>query len=645
MRPLFFRAFVFGLAALAFGACADPAVTLTTPTYTTLGEALDKETSADAWIGAKSMTTARARHTAARLNDGEILVAGGTDDASTAFASAEIWDPTKDTWRSTSTPMVKARHSHANVTLMNGLVLITGGSDDPDGQHSLPDAELYDPDADAWLLAPPMAVARRGHTLTALDDKTVLAVGGSLDGEPSSEIYSLEIGAWTPAVTMKDYHLFHTATLLNDGRVLVVGGPLPDTLAEISNPLGTSWTQAAPIKTARRSHTATLLDDGRVLVTGGFPFDVSSFGVTSDAEIYDPKADTWTRVSPMQKARSKHTATLLLDHTVLVTGGIDGSFAALAEAEIYDPVHDTWTTVAPMPQTHAAHTATILKNGVVLIAGGFLQATAELYSPRLRPIGSACGAPGDCMSDFCVDGVCCDTPCQVGACDACSMMAGATEDGKCTLVKDTAECDFQTCTRPSDCASGHCADGVCCDSECVGDCSSCATKASPGQCTQAPPGTDPRRACGDNSACAATCEANGACGAAKPEETVCANRACAEDGSSVLEEVTCQAQTGACAVDSRAETSCGLYRCDPEISQCLTSCRSIRDCATGYACDKAGVCVRPPDVSSSDGGCSLVGRSARRDAPLAAALLLLLTLRRRRASVRHEGLRTRRELG
>ena len=46
---------------------------------------------------------------------------------------------------------------------------------------------------------------------------------------------------------------------------------------------------------ARNLHTAALLDDGTVMVTGGF--DGGQFGGRSDSvEIYDPKTDIWATV-------------------------------------------------------------------------------------------------------------------------------------------------------------------------------------------------------------------------------------------------------------------------------------------------------------------------------------------------------------
>jgi hypothetical protein len=85
----------------------------------------------------------------------------------------------------------------------------------------------------------------------------------------------------------------------------------------------------------RRSHTATLLLDGRVLVTGG----ENQRGSLSSAEIWDPKTRTWTLAAPMKKQRSCHTANLLADGRVLIVGGRRSlaKESATRDAAIWDP--------------------------------------------------------------------------------------------------------------------------------------------------------------------------------------------------------------------------------------------------------------------------------------------------------------------
>jgi Bacterial Ig-like domain (group 3)/Kelch motif/Galactose oxidase, central domain len=99
------------------------------------------------------------------------------------------------------------------------------------------------------------------------------------------------------------------------------------------------------MSTIRYLHTATLLSDGRVLVSGG-----SNGPILASAEIYDPMLGTWSLTGSMNTARAYHTATLLSDGRVLVSGGYSDS-GTLASAEIFD------RSVAPVSTTTTLSTS------------------------------------------------------------------------------------------------------------------------------------------------------------------------------------------------------------------------------------------------------------------------------------------------
>jgi hypothetical protein len=77
---------------------------------------------------------------------------------------------------------------------------------------------------------------------------------------------------------------------------------------------------------------------------------------------------TWTTTGSLNTARSGHTATLLPNGQVLVTGGFNGN--ALASAELYDPAMGKWIASGSLSTARDGHTATLLPNGQVLVAGG-----------------------------------------------------------------------------------------------------------------------------------------------------------------------------------------------------------------------------------------------------------------------------------
>lgn len=116
--------------------------------------------------------------------------------------------------------------------------------------------------------------------------------------------------------------------------------------------------------TPRTGHTATLLLNGKVLITGG------SKERPASAELFDPVTNTFTRTGNITTGRLfGHTATLLPDGRVLIVGGY--YFGYLDSAEIYDPLTGTFRPTGNMlaPQ-HWGQRAVLLNNGKVLIAGG-----------------------------------------------------------------------------------------------------------------------------------------------------------------------------------------------------------------------------------------------------------------------------------
>src|SRR6266542_3208090 len=67
---------------------------------------------------------------------------------------------------------------------------------------------------------------------------------------------------------------------------------------------------SATMNVARASHTATRLLDGSILIVGG----ENASGALGSAELYDPAAQHFTVNSTgMAAARAEHTATLLAD--------------------------------------------------------------------------------------------------------------------------------------------------------------------------------------------------------------------------------------------------------------------------------------------------------------------------------------------
>ncbi|MDH5388643.1 MAG: hypothetical protein OEY06_09355 [Gammaproteobacteria bacterium] len=234
------------------------------------------------------------------------------------------------------------------------------------------------------------------HSQVTLNDGTILVAGGISSDvvSPAAYLYDPVAKTWTPTGSLNTQRAFHSATLLSDGKVLVAGGSTTQFVssqtltAEIYDPAASTWSTTGDLTIKRSSHTATLLQDGSVLITGGWTGGTAP--VTS-AEIYNPVAGTWAATGSMSGARTGHTMNTLIDGKVLVAGGFNvvaTNNVYLQHAETYNPAMGTWSNAAGMSIARSYHAATMISGGKMLVTGGRssmanadILASSEIYDP------------------------------------------------------------------------------------------------------------------------------------------------------------------------------------------------------------------------------------------------------------------------
>jgi N-acetylneuraminic acid mutarotase len=127
------------------------------------------------------------------------------------------------------------------------------------------------------------------------------------------------------------------------------------------------WSNTSTINYGRYYHTASVLTNGNVLVTGGQ--GLASICLNS-AELYDPSTGAWAVTGNMTYGRRFHTASMLTHGNVLVTGGQSLSGPYVNSAELYDPSTGVWSITGNMTYARRYHTASVLTNGSVLVTSG-----------------------------------------------------------------------------------------------------------------------------------------------------------------------------------------------------------------------------------------------------------------------------------
>jgi hypothetical protein len=318
------------------------------------------------------------------LLDGKVLLAGGTGASPN---HADLYDPVTGTITSTGS-MLSVSFGHTATLLNDGRVLIAGGSD---GSNSVPlaTAEIYDPSTGAFTSTGSMTAVRNGHTATLLGNGKVLIAGGSngFGSVATTELYDPASGTFSASISMLAARDEHTATLLDSGKVLIVGGGTNNALAasEIYDPVTTTFTPSGAMNTPRYGHSATLMNNNKVLILYGFN---GASGYLASPELYDVASGTFSTLSGLTTPIINHTATLLTDGTVLIAGGFDGT-NSVTTVHLYDPVSGIFTTTGSLNVSRASHSATLLNTGAVFVAGGeqivrnggISLTSAELYEP------------------------------------------------------------------------------------------------------------------------------------------------------------------------------------------------------------------------------------------------------------------------
>jgi hypothetical protein len=304
------------------------------------------------------------------LPDGNLFVTGGHRSAHFDLAGeahTNIFNYNTNTW-SQGPVMNNGRWYPYNVTINTGEPVIMAGN--YWANEPAPPYDPYDPNG--------TFPANRSMPTNLIPQSYTPGVGGGLK----------ELAAPT---RISQYPFLH---LLTNGKVFQAQTGLqsgaPDRASRLFDPAANAWSDLPSTQKPHMMGSSAMIADDTVMLIGGFG---NSFAPVSDVESINLAAGSpsWTIRESMKFPRVYHTATLLPDGKVLVTGGVacpgsvniqtvnpntgvmTCSAGQVLSPELWDPQTGKWTTMNKHNDVRAYHSvAALLPDGRVLVGGGGL---------------------------------------------------------------------------------------------------------------------------------------------------------------------------------------------------------------------------------------------------------------------------------
>ena len=608
----------------------QPTPTASIYTFTSLtGGALTSAVTATAGL----MTNSRSGLASARLTTGQVLLTGGfvlAGGSLQALQSAEIYDPLTDAFLPIATAgggivqMAVQRGAHTATPIGGGLVLIAGGTTNTVGGTFPTAIDIYSDGSSGGVtgfLNPgslgSLAVGRSSHTATLLATGDVLVAGGFNAGSSISavEIFSPKTKAFTPLTALVPMAARgdHAALLVNAGDSIAAGHTVLVTGGTTSSTNGATALPGAQILLTMDGDACTVNDE----CLSGFCTDGVCCNTACDQECYACSLAT------KQSGAQAGTCGFAIE-------GADPRVQCINELEVHTQCDGKGSTeqigatkdckpgtcgANNLCSTSCATTGDCSLTGFCdLTAPGDAGAGPGSCSPK-RINSTVCNADEQCVSDSCVDGLCCDLACK-GQCQACDLPGFP---GKCTAFGAETSQD-----QPHPNAGGTnpraACDGVvgstqtACSGYCVGttDPIKCqdpgATRTLKGTTCEDVPGAASKLTsypcnakggntlastdcggfrCADSATCKTTCAADTEC----LPDWVCTDKACQPltgplcDGGNILRRPAAQGGNLVCADD---------YTCPAAATACRTDCDAVTDCTGGLVCNNDRKCVTRP---------------------------------------------------
>ena len=276
-------------------------------------------------------------------------------------------------------------------------------------------------------------------------------------------------------VALSDYFLAIGAPCYSEGTILEAGRVYLFGLVNNSWVLGSELSQPDGLeRNGRFGQALDISGDGRTMVVGapGVGPDDEQHG---EAYVFErDDSDQWTHTATL--ASTDPDSSLLLGSSValsddlIVLGAPGRTVDGMADAGgalVFHNNGSEWVELSWLVASDPAGGAhfggrgegnrrndsiDISDEGTVIVGAEDLQPGGAAYIfdlPLAGLPGDGCSQASDCAPGVsCVDGVCCDSPCD-GPCKACTTDTGGAADGQCVPIAEGTQCGEPLCQSAS----------------------------------------------------------------------------------------------------------------------------------------------------------------------------------------------------
>jgi hypothetical protein len=274
------------------------------------------------WVAKANMNTPRLSHASVAL-DGKIVVIGGVSGGR-AIAEVEMYDPMQDRWTALP-PLPEPRVNHGAALCRNGQIIVAGGFDDAASTQLSEEAFAFDPQQNQWRRIADPPVRRGSPGMAQSDDEPIVFLAGGAPALATVDAYDCMEDRWRAMPGMITGRQ-KPGVIFIEAELYVMGGRTTDNpnvpnaqlnVVEALNFRG-EWETRARMPTARSDFAVINLGDEFGIAVGG----TDGRGPLATVEIYGVDANRWSPAAPLpMPARGGAGASFPFDTMGFFTGG------------------------------------------------------------------------------------------------------------------------------------------------------------------------------------------------------------------------------------------------------------------------------------------------------------------------------------